>query len=48
MKNSVASADVREESVSQALALRGTLYKTGDVYDVEESGNFAVMKVRSN
>lgn len=42
MKNSVASVDVREETVPQSLALRGSLDQPSDVHDVQESRHFAV------
>lgn len=42
MENSVASVDVREETVAQSLPLRRALDQSSDVHDVQESGNFAV------
>lgn len=41
VEDGVAGFDVREESVSQALTLGGTLHQTSDVDYVEESWNFA-------
>lgn len=42
MENSVASVDVREETVAQSLPLRRAFDQSSDVHDVQESGNFAV------
>ena len=41
VKQRVASLDVAEESVAQALALTGALHQTSDVGDVEEGGHLA-------
>jgi hypothetical protein len=41
MEDAITSADVGEESVSQALTFGGTLHQTGNVHDVQKSGNFA-------
>lgn len=42
MENSVASVDVREETVPQSLALRRALNQSSDVHDVQEGRDFAV------
>ena len=41
MEHSIASPDVGEEGVSQALALGGALHQTRDVSHVQEGRDFA-------
>jgi hypothetical protein len=42
MEDAITSADVGEESISQALTFGGALHQTGDVHYVQESGHFAI------
>lgn len=40
--DSVASADVRQESISQSLSFGGAFHQTSDIDDIQESRNLAV------
>eukprot|EP00128_Syssomonas_multiformis_P014504 Colp12_sorted_trinity150504_noHs@17265 len=48
MENTIDALNVRQESVTKTLTLRGTLHKTGNISDVEESGDIVGRLVVSN